>query len=160
MKKREGEILLEIREIQAEDTCRIRHQVLRPNQTIHECKYEGDIDANTFHVGAILNEELVSIASFYKENHPSFPDVIQYRLRGMATLEHARNQKAGSSLLHLAEGILEKRNTDLWWCNARVSVSEYYMKLGLQEHGDVFVIDPIGPHKLMFKRLTDYRENR
>ncbi|MET3695815.1 acetyltransferase (GNAT) family protein [Bacillus oleivorans] len=145
--------MLEIREIQAEDTYGIRHQVLRPNQTIEDCKYDGDFDLDTFHVGAFLDEELVSIASFYRESSPGFPEVLQYRLRGMATLEHVRNQKAGSSILHFAERILEKREASLWWCNARVSVSDYYKKLGLHEYGEVFEIEPIGPHKLMYKKL-------
>ncbi|HWO75169.1 MAG TPA: GNAT family N-acetyltransferase [Bacillus sp. (in: firmicutes)] len=146
--------MLEIRNIHAEDTYRIRHQVLRPSQTLEDCKYNGDFDQDTFHVGAFVEGELVSIASFYKESCPNFSETLQYRLRGMATMEYARNQKAGSSLLRFAERILEKRKADVWWCNARVTVSDYYKKLGLNEHGDIFEIEPIGPHKLMFKRLN------
>lgn len=139
--------------INPEDTYPIRHQILRPNQPIEACKYEADHQENTFHLGAFLDGKLISIASFYEEKSPNFDAKLQYRLRGMATLEAYRKRKAGSMLISAAEAILKERNVSLWWCNARTSVSDYYKKLGLREHGDMFVIEPLGPHKLMVKEL-------
>src|SRR5690625_523648 len=117
---------IEIKQIKPQDTYDIRSKVLRPNQPLHACQYEGDFLLRTFHLGAFYDEKLVSIASFYQENHPLFQENNQYRLRGMATLVEFRRQKVGSSLLLHGERILKKRNARLLWCNARMSASNYY----------------------------------
>jgi predicted GNAT family N-acyltransferase len=109
--------------------------------------------SDTIHLGAFLNGQLVSIASFFHEKSDSFSFQNQYRLRGMATLPAFRNQKAGSSLISKAEEIMKEKKAELWWCNARTTVSNYYLKLGLKIEGDVFDIHPIGPHLLMWKKL-------
>ncbi|WP_044640789.1 GNAT family N-acetyltransferase [Risungbinella massiliensis] len=146
--------MLKIKTITPEDTYPIRHKVLRPNQPIETCQYDTDHQKDSFHLGAFLDGKLISIASFYCETNDCFNTDLQYRLRGMATLEEYRNQKAGSSLIQYAETLLKKRGAQLWWCNARTSVSNYYQKLGLSEHGKVFEINPIGPHKLMYKKIA------
>ena len=145
--------MLEVKLINAEDTYGIRHKVLRPNQDLADCKFDHDHDKDSFHVGAFLEDKLISIASFYNEINSDIEGDLQYRLRGMATLEEYRVQKAGSSLIQYGEKILKERNVNVWWCNARIAVSDYYKKLGLDEKGDVFDIHPIGPHKLMYKKL-------
>ncbi len=146
--------MLDIKVIQAEQTYEIRHKVLRPNQTLEDCQFPGDHDHGTFHLGAYKGDKLISIASFYQENHPDIEGNVQFRLRGMATLEEYRKEKAGSRLLISAEDMLKKQHTDSWWCNARVGVADYYKKLGLREHGEVFDLPPIGPHIVMYKTLT------
>ncbi|MBM7583849.1 GNAT superfamily N-acetyltransferase [Bacillus pakistanensis] len=144
---------MEIKMIKPEDTYELRHTILRPNQSIEDCQYPGDDEKDSFHVGAYMKGKLVSIASFYKETHPNFNEENQFRLRGMATLAEFRGQNAGSALIRFAEKFMKKQSADLWWCNARVSVSAYYKKLSLQEKGGIFTIEPIGPHKLMYKKL-------
>ncbi|TCP29723.1 acetyltransferase (GNAT) family protein [Scopulibacillus darangshiensis] len=144
---------MEIKYIKPKDTYKLRHKILRPNQTIEDCKFEGDMDEHSFHLGAYFNGQLISIASFYREKNPTLNGAMQYRLRGMATDGEYRKQKAGSSLIASAEEILKEKGADLWWCNARTKVSPYYKKLGLSEHGEVFDIHPIGPHKLMYKKI-------
>ncbi|MBO1511558.1 GNAT family N-acetyltransferase [Metabacillus bambusae] len=145
--------MLEIRQINPEDTYLIRHNVLRPNQSIEACKFENDHQEDSFHLGAFYRDTLISIASFHKEKNPCFDEELQYRLRGMATLTEYRKLKAGSSLLLHGEALLKEKNVQLWWCNARVSVSDYYKKFGLTEYGEVFDIEPIGLHKLMYKKI-------
>lgn len=145
--------MLEIKQIEPEATYEMRHQVLRPNQKIEDCKYEADYEENSFHLGAFHNGKLISIASFYHEKNECFQERNQYRLRGMATLLGYRNQRAGSSLIVHAEKLMREKSARLWWCNARTSVSDYYKKLGLIEYGQEFDIHPIGPHKLMVKKL-------
>lgn len=144
---------LEISQIQAEDTYEIRHKVLRPNQPFDSIKYESDHFDNSFHLGAFKENKLISVASFLTENHPSFEEVNQYRLNGMATLKEFRGKGAGTKILVEGEKILKKRHARLLWCNAKYPVSNYYTGFGLREYGEVFVIDSIGPHKLMYKKL-------
>lgn len=144
---------MDIKQINPEDTYEIRHKVLRPDQPLETCQYEEDHLPGAFHLGVFHEGDLVSIASFYQERHPSFEDEVQYRLRGMATLEEYRRKKFGSSLLRHAEEILKKKNTGLLWCNARVPVSDYYTNFGFRESGKVFVSHSTGAHIVMYKIL-------
>ncbi|WP_221563384.1 GNAT family N-acetyltransferase [Alkalihalobacillus sp. TS-13] len=145
--------MLKIRLIKPEVTYGLRQKILRPQQTIEECKYASDASEESFHLGAFSNDKLISVASFYQEDDPQITGEKQYRLRGMATVETSRGQGAGRSLIEAAEKEMRGRGVDVWWCNARTSVSGYYEKMGLNAIGDVFDIHPIGPHKLMYKTL-------
>ncbi|WP_036842800.1 GNAT family N-acetyltransferase [Pontibacillus marinus] len=146
-------MLLEIKRIPPEDTYPLRHQILRPNQTIEACKYPADHEQDALHLGAYMSGELISIASFYKEKHTDIKGEHHYRLRGMATHPEFRLQKAGTYLIHKAESILREKQADALWCNARTTVSDYYKKLGFYEVGNVFDIHPIGPHIVMAKAI-------
>lgn len=145
--------MIEIRKIEPEMTYSIRHSVLRPHQLMDECKYETDHGAGAFHVGAFYQRELISIASFCIEKNSDFSSEIQYRLRGMATLEEFRKLGAGKSLISFAESLIKGQGFDLLWCKGRTSVQEYYSKLGFEVHGEVFDYPPIGPHIIMVKHL-------
>ena len=62
--------MVTIKLIHSKDTYSIRHKVLRPNQTINDCKYDSDEDENAFHLGAFKDDQLIGIGSFYLESHP------------------------------------------------------------------------------------------
>ncbi len=70
----------------------------------------------------------------------------------MATLPNFRNKRAGSSLIQKAEQILKERKANILWCNGRITVTDYYKRLGFQEHGEIFEIEPIGLHKVLYKK--------
>lgn len=145
--------MIEIRKIKPEMTYNIRHSVLRPHQTVEDCKYETDHRTGAFHVGAFYQRELISIASFCIEKNPDFRSNMQYRLRGMATLDEFRKLGAGGSLISFAENSIKEKGFNLLWCKGRTSVQKYYTKLGFQVHGEVFDYPPIGPHIIMYKQL-------
>lgn len=145
--------MVEVKQITPEETYEMRQSVLRPNQSIEECKYDNDHSRESFHLGAFKDDKLISIASFLKENNRFFEEMNQYHLNGMATLEEYQGLGAGSALLHEGESILKRRHARLLWCKAKYPVSNYYTRFGLREHGEIFVIDSIGPHKLMYKIL-------
>ncbi|MBI0577271.1 GNAT family N-acetyltransferase [Neobacillus cucumis] len=146
--------MLEVRLIPSEMTYSLRHIVLRPHQTMEDCKYDTDHEEDAFHVGAFHREKLISIASFCVENNPDFLIERQYRLRAMATLEENRKLGAGRAVVSYAENLLKKQGIALLWCKGRTSVQEYYMRLGFEAHGDVFEYPPIGPHIVMYKKLV------
>lgn len=152
-RKKGGEVVLEVKEITAEDTYEIRRKTFPWNQTSDTYKYESDHFRESFHLGAFLDGELISIASFLKENNAAFAEMNQYRLHGMATIEEYRGRKYGRKLLDFGEKMLKKRRARLLWCYAKSPVSNYYTAFGLREHGEAFVIDLIGPHKVMYKLL-------
>ncbi|TMU86930.1 GNAT family N-acetyltransferase [Bacillus sp. BHET2] len=145
--------MIQIHLIPAADTYSIRNQILRPTQSIEECKYEDDLDQSTFHIGAFKGEKLICIGSFYKEGQERLKADHPYRLRGMATLPEYRGKGIGKRVIEESEDILKERGCRLWWCNARTSASPYYKKLGLTQLGDVFDIESIGPHVIMYKKM-------
>lgn len=73
---------------------------------------------------------------------------MHYRLRGMATLPEFRNNHAGSSLIQKAEQILQERQANILWCNGRVTVANYYKRLGFGEHGKSLKSNRCGLHKI------------
>ncbi|EJR46630.1 hypothetical protein IIM_04768 [Bacillus cereus VD107] len=145
--------MITVKHIDASETYLLRQTILRPNQSLEDCKYDSDYETDSFHLGAFLQDKLISIASFSKEIHPDLQTGIHYRLRGMATLPNFRNQRAGGSLILKAEQILQKCAANILWCNARITVADYYKRLGFHEHGEIFEIDPIGLHKVMYKEI-------
>lgn len=138
-----------VREIDAPDTYNLRSQVLRPGISLSECEFEGDKKDENFHLGAFVDSKLVSIASFYLENHKSFEDKVQYRLRGMATLEEYRHKGYSASLIQTGIPITKRNQASLIWCNARVSAAGFYEKIGFVTCSKVFDIKDIGPHVRM-----------
>ncbi|MDR4986250.1 GNAT family N-acetyltransferase [Bacillus cereus] len=145
--------MITVKNIDGSETYVLRQKILRPSQTLADCKYSSDFEVDTFHLGAFINDELISIASFSKEIYPALPAGSHYRLRGMATLPNFRNKYAGSSLIQKAEQILQERNANVLWCNGRITVADYYKRLGFHEHGEIFEIEPIGLHKVLYKKI-------
>lgn len=137
-----------------QDTYPIRNLILRPNCPIESCHFPGDMDEKTFHLGAMVDKKLVSVASFYFDKHPDLPGHYQYRLRGMATLPGHRGQGYSSSLLKTAFPVIANNQCNLLWCNARESAIGFYLSVGLTPVGEIFNIESIGPHQLMYKELS------
>jgi predicted GNAT family N-acyltransferase len=144
---------MEVKQIDAKDTYEIRQKVLRPGKPIEACKFSGDNDEMTFHLGAYVNDTLVSVASFYMDNHPKIDAPYQFRLRGMATLPEFRGQGMSSALLRTAFPLIKKNHVKIVWCNARKSAVGFYQKVGFTTIGEPFDIEDIGPHLLMQKNL-------
>ena len=144
---------MEVKQIDAKDTIHLRHTVLRPNGKVEDCNFDNDNEDNTFHLGAYLNEQLVSCASFYLQNHPEIPNEYQYRLRGMATNEEHRGKGLSSELLRVAFPMIKRNHVNIIWCNARSSAVGFYEKVGFKKIGSEFEVPEIGPHYLMIKHI-------
>ena len=123
--------------------------MLRPQGTIQECVFQGDDHELTFHLGAFIDNKLVSVASFYFERNDFFEDQYQFRLRGMATLPDYQRQGLSSMLLRTAFPIIKLNQCTLLWCNAREKAQGFYQKVGFKTYGDFFSIPNIGKHILM-----------
>lgn len=144
---------MEVKQIDAKDTFNIRQKILRPHGSKEECSFPGDNDDLSFHLGAYVDEKLVSVASFYMDNHPSIEAEYQFRLRGMATSDDNRGQGMSSALLRTAFPLITKNHVNTLWCNARISAVGFYEKVGFSAIGEEFEIEGIGPHVLMIKEL-------
>lgn len=142
-----------VREIESSDTLSIRNQILRPGRPVTDCVFPGDEEDQNFHLGAFVDGKLVSIASFYLENHEKFDAKVQYRLRGMATLEDYRHKGYSASLIQTGLPIIKSNQGSLIWCNARTSAIGFYEKIGFEKVSKEFHIQDVGPHVLMKMEL-------
>ncbi|HXH29453.1 MAG TPA: GNAT family N-acetyltransferase [Bacteriovoracaceae bacterium] len=128
--------------------------MLRPSGTLEDCVFRGDTDEMTFHLGAFVDRRLVSVASFYFEQSPTFPDPYQYRLRGMATLPEYQAQGLSRALLKTAFPVIKQNQCTLLWCNAREKAMGFYTKVGFTSTGEHFSIPQIGKHVLMSIKIN------
>lgn len=64
--------MVEVRRITIADTYALGHQILRPHQTIDQCRSPGDSDDVTAHFGAFDADELVGILSIYNAQPPRY----------------------------------------------------------------------------------------
>jgi predicted GNAT family N-acyltransferase len=145
---------MDLKQIDFRDTYPIRHKMLRPGRPVETCHFEGDDNDLTFHLGAYINEELASIASFYFKSHPEIEEEHQYQLRGMATLPEHQNKGLSRALLRTAFPIIQNNHVNLLWCNARTSAQGFYEKVGFEVVSDVFDIPDVGPHVVMIKHIS------
>jgi len=145
---------LETHIISSELTYDIRKQVLWPH--IKNGDYSISIDNNpeTFHLGTFLEKKVISIGTFIKENNPKFNCNLQYRLRAMATDKNYRKTGAGKNLFLKAIDVLNDKNIELLWCDARLIATPFYESLHMKSLKDIYDIPNIGPHKTMYIYLN------
>lgn len=139
--------------IDATQTFKVRHPILRAGKSIETCRFVGDELETTFHFGIFTKNELVGVCSFLQNNHQSINKNKQYQLRGMAILKAYQGKGLGSIILSHGETFLKKRNTLALWCNAREVAVNFYERNGYQKFGNPFNIDDIGLHYLMYKNI-------
>ncbi|MHA3772101.1 GNAT family N-acetyltransferase [Verrucomicrobiota bacterium sgz303538] len=140
-------MLIEVREISANQTLLIRSAILRPGMPLDAVRFPGDELETTVHFGAFAGAQHVGVASIYAAPLPEQPEVAYaWQLRGMATVPEVRGQGAGRALLLAAIAEVRARGGTLLWCNARTGAVEFYRKHGLEVVGEEFDIPEVGPH--------------
>lgn len=145
---------LQIKAITATDTYTVRHPILRAGKPIATCVFSGDDLNTTLHLGGYILGKLVAIASFMEASNPLLPTEKAMQLRGMAVLTTHQGKGYGAQLLLFGETQLQNRNYKQLWMNARINALPFYQKLQYQAIGDVFNIDPIGLHQVVYKSLS------
>ena len=139
-----------IRPVSAEDVRPLRHRVLRPGQGFAETRYPGD-EAGV-HLGAFSGDDLVGIASLYREDRAGGP-AGGWRLRGMATDAGVRGAGFGAALLAGCMGHVAAAGGTELWCNARLTAVGFYRRAGFQVVSDEFDVPGIGPHVVMTRAV-------
>lgn len=142
---------MKIKEITAEQTYELRKIELRKNMSLSS-QFSGDLDADTFHLGLFINNELVSIVSFMRSDYKEFTEK-QFQLRGMATKENYQGKGFGKMLITKSEELLKEKEVIIVWCNARIVALDFYKKQGFKIIGKEFDIPQIGGHFVMYKKL-------
>lgn len=144
---------MNIRHITPEETFDVRHPVLRAGKPRESCAMEGDHDDTTIHLGAWSGGILVGVLSIFEKRHPLFDDARQFQFRGMAVLDQFRRRGFGNALIREAELHCGNTGASRIWFNARAGAVPFYLAEGYLREGDVFDIEGIGPHYIMYKRL-------
>jgi GNAT superfamily N-acetyltransferase len=142
-----------IQNISVDQLLPLRGKILRPGQPRETWSFAKDHDRQTFHLGAFLNGALVGVATFEMGQHHQIPAKKSYRLRGMAVETSYQRHGIGRQLVEKGLAILLEKEADLLWFNAREKAFSFYESLGFSYHGELFDIEQIGPHKVMYKYL-------
>jgi len=125
-------LLLEvIKQIPAETTWPLRHQVMWPDLPFDFIKLPEDPDGA--HFGLFKNQELVSIVSLFKTAEGTA------QFRKFATKSTEQGKGYGTKLLtHLIE-YTQKQKYHTVWCNARIDKTDFYKKFGMYETEETFI---------------------
>lgn len=142
---------LSIKRASIDEVRQLRNSILRPRFPPETCFYPGDEETITFHAGAFIGEELVGIASVFKEHPPFQKNPKAWRLRGMAVKEKVRHSGCGTTLIDVCINHINKMEGNLLWCNARIGALPFYKKNGFRVIGEQFYIPESGPHYVMWR---------
>ena len=115
---------MEIKQIQPEDTYKIRHKALWQHKPIDFVKVDEDTEG--VHFGLFEDNELVSVVSLFYKN-----DEVQFRK--FATLTAFQGRGYGTHLLKYIFQLIENQGIKKIWCNARNHKLAFYAKFGMKE---------------------------
>lgn len=143
-----------IRFIQTKDTLPLRSLVLRGGANPELCRFDGDDDESSFHLGYFEGEELICIASFHQIGHERFKATgTGFQLRGMATAPEYQGKGIGNRLLNFAIIYLRGQKAAYLWCNARKLAYRFYLSLGFEFISEEFEMAGIGTHRAMYLKI-------
>ncbi|MFD1770573.1 GNAT family N-acetyltransferase [Sphingobacterium suaedae] len=120
---------VQIEQVVAACTWRIRQQVLYPQGHLRDVQVDGDFDA--VHFGAYHAHRLIGVVSLFEKD-------CKYQFRKFAVLPDHQQQGVGSSLMRAMLDVVQIWNGQLLWCNARIDAAPFYEKFGLSIVGQPF----------------------
>ena len=146
---------VEITSIEVSKCYPLRHEMLRRGKPFETCYFDGDNSEGTFHLGAIVDNEIIGIISVYEKDLTQFKNSKGAQFRGIAVaLKHQRKGVA-SKLINCAEKETKKRmNPKYIWLNGRISANNLYLGRGFDLIGDPFEINTIGIHQRFIKMIS------
>jgi GNAT superfamily N-acetyltransferase len=149
-----GSIRVSIQPVSASQARPLREVVLRPGYPPEKSIYPQDRLPQVLHAGALMEGELVGVATVFPEPPPWELVPGAWRLRGMAVLAPARGLGIGKQLVQFCLEHIQSQGGRLLWCNARVSALPFYQGLGFQTIGAQFLSPESGPHVQMFRTIS------
>ena len=148
-----------IQKITSTETYPIRHIVLRAGKPIESCQFQGDELETTNHFGYYINNQIIGVISIFEINNKQLLVQKSFQIRGMAVLPSFQKQGIGEALVKESEKFCTTQKANLIWFNARTTAVGFYQKMGYEIVGSEFEINEVGPHFLMFKKLSMGRRN-
>lgn len=123
-----------IKEIDQDQTWKIRHMVMWPEMPLEFVKLADD--AEGVHFGLFDDGDLVSVVSCFFRNG-------QMQFRKLATLTEKQGKGYGTYLLNYIIGFGKRKQVSGIWCNARFNKKSFYEKFGMVEINKRFAKDGI-----------------
>jgi predicted GNAT family N-acyltransferase len=134
--------LITIKEIDKKSTYPVRHLVLRKGKPIESCYFEDDEKDSTRHFGLIIDKKVVGVVSLFEQKNENFNENKKIQQKGY-----------GKLLIEKVETYCLELNVDLIWFNARENAKSFYQKMNYTTSGKPFLIENIGLHYIMIKKL-------
>jgi len=147
------QLQVEINKVDAEKIRPLRHSELRKGQDFSTTSYLKDYEEGTFHMACIVDDQIVTCATFYAQTSMKIKSNKAYRLRGMATDSNFQRKGYARNLMVESFKELKKSDCDMLWCNARLGAVNFYKSVGFKIIGELFDIEAIGPHYYMYKEI-------
>lgn len=140
--------VIELVELTSAETHPLRRALLRNDTPDDRVEFDGDDLPTTFHLGALLDGDLVTISSWMKRRYPDLPDRQGHQLRGMATSPDVRGSGAGALVLRDGVRRCAATGSTVIWARARVTALGFYLRHGFETRGDEYVDLTTGlPHR-------------
>tara|TARA_Y100000022_G_scaffold83908_1_gene72376 strand:+ start:1375 stop:1815 length:441 start_codon:yes stop_codon:yes gene_type:complete len=144
---------LSLKIVKSEDLLNLRSKILRNNLDPNLCRFPGDKEINSFHLGAFNGNTLIGGVSVMKNEckKKELPNCFQ--LRGLFVDKEFQHNGIGKTIVNFVENRLRDSGVNYLWMNARESAVLFYLKLNYSNSKISYVINEIGLHYLMYKKL-------
>ena len=144
---------LSLKIVKSDDLLNLRSKILRNNLDPNLCRFPGDKEINSFHVGAFNGNTLIGGVSVMKNEckKKELPNCFQ--LRGLFVDKEFQHNGIGKTIVNFVENRLRDSGVNYLWMNARESAVLFYLKLNYSNTKISYVINEIGLHYLMYKKL-------
>lgn len=119
----------DIEQISQELTWKLRQQELYPDLPIDAIKLEED-DLG-MHLGLFYQNRLTTVVSLFESDN-----ALQFRK--LATDKKYQRLGLGSAMIRYVLQYAKEKKLEKVWCNARLSATKFYEKLGFVEIGNPF----------------------
>ena len=144
---------LSLKIVKSDDLLNLRSKILRNNLDPNLCRFPGDKEINSFHIGAFNGNTLIGGVSVMKNEckKKELPNCFQ--LRGLFVDKEFQHNGIGKTIVNFVENRLRESGVNYLWMNARESAVLFYLKLNYSNPKISYVINEIGLHYLMYKKL-------
>lgn len=137
--------MVQIEQIRAELTWRLRQEVLYPAEPLARMEMEEDREG--YHFGAFGNNKLLAVVSVFINGD-------DFQFRKFAVLGKAQGQGIGAALLDHITHFAINEDCCRIWCNARISAIGFYLKYQFRQTGNVFSRNGFD-YEVMEKRIKN-----
>lgn len=144
---------LSLKIVKSDELLNLRSKILRNNLDPNLCRFPGDKEINSFHIGAFNGNTLIGGVSVMKNEckKKELPNCFQ--LRGLFVDKEFQHNGIGKTIVNFVENRLRDSGVNYLWMNARESAVLFYLKLNYSNSKISYVINEIGLHYLMYKKL-------
>ena len=144
---------LSLKIVKSDDLLNLRSKILRNNLDPNLCRFPGDKEINSFHIGAFNGNTLIGGVSVMKNEckKKELPNCFQ--LRGLFVDKEFQHNGIGKTIVNFVENRLSESGVNYLWMNARESAVLFYLKLNYTNSKISYLINEIGLHYLMYKKL-------